>query len=75
MNPLKVLESDSFILGLLLMIAMLVFFKELVGVLAVMAFLGLSLQGVLLVILDIAMLITIPSMFYKWAPLVDGEKK
>lgn len=69
---MNLLERDSFTLSLLLMIVMLVFFKELVGV---MAFLGMSLQGVLLVILDVAMLITIPSMFYKWAPLVDGEKK
>lgn len=72
---MNLLERDSFTLSLLLMIVMLVFFKELVGVLTVMAFLGMSLQGVLLVILDVAMLITIPSMFYKWAPLVDGEKK
>lgn len=72
---MNMLERDSFILGLLLMMVMLVFFKELVGVLTVMFILGLSLQGVLLVIIDVAMLVSIPALMMKWAPLVDGEKK
>lgn len=72
---MNLLERDSFILGLLLMIVMLVVFKELVGVLAVMAFLGLSGQGVVLVIIDVLMLISLPALMMKWAPLVDGEKK
>ena len=72
---MNILERDSFILGALLMIVMLVFFKELVGVLAVMLFLGLSVHGVILVVLDVALLVTLPTLMMKWAPLVDGENK
>lgn len=72
---MNILERDSFILGVLLMIVMLVFFKELVGVLAVMLFLGLSVHGVIVVALDVALLVTLPALMMKWAPLVDGENK
>lgn len=70
---MNLLERDSFILGLLLMIVMLVIFKELVGVVVVMTLLGLSLHGVFLVIIDVLMLITIPVLMMKWAPKVDTE--
>lgn len=72
---MNLLERDSFILGLLLMIVMLVVFKELVGVLTIMFILGASLNGVLLVLIDVAMLVSVPALMYKWAPLVDGETK
>lgn len=71
---MNILERDSFILGVLMMIVMLVVFKELVGVLAVMLILGLSLQGVMLIAVDVMMLVTIPALMMKWAPLVDGDK-
>lgn len=75
MNPLKVLESNSFLLGLLLMVVMLAVFKELVAVVTVTALLGLTAKGVMLVVLDVFLLYIIPVCMAEWAPLVDGEKK
>lgn len=70
---MSILGRSSFILGLLLMMVMLVVFKELVGVLIVMSFLGLSLQGIILVVIDLMLLLSIPSLMMEWAPLVDSK--
>jgi len=69
---MEMLGRNSFILGLLLMMVMIVVFKELVGVLAAMAFLGLSVNGVILVIIDSILLLTIPALMMEWAPKVDA---
>jgi hypothetical protein len=71
---MKFLERDSFILGLLLMIPLLLSLKGLLGAIAVMAFTGATLSGVALVIVNGYMLWAIPHLFFtRWADKVDAQ--
>lgn len=70
---MDILGRNSFILGLLLMMVMIVLFKELVVVLTVMAFLGFTVGGVITALINILLLISIPSLMMEWAPKVDAK--
>lgn len=69
---MSILERDSFLLGLFLMVIMLMLFKELVGVLTLIAFAGFTLNAVITVVLDVWLLVIIPQLMMKWAPKVDA---
>jgi len=69
---MSILERDSFLLGMFLMIIMLMLFKELVGVLTLIAFAGFTVNAVITVMLNVYLLVIIPRLMMVWAPKVDA---
>jgi hypothetical protein len=70
-SKMNILERDSFLLGLFLMVIMLMLFKELVGVVALIAFAGLTLNAAITVVLNVYLLVLLPRLIMVWAPKVD----
>lgn len=69
---MEILGRDSFLLGLFLMVIMLLLFKELVGVVALVAFAGFTLNSVITIVLNVYLLVLIPRLMVVWAPKVDA---
>lgn len=70
---MKFLERDSFILGLILLIPLMIALKGVLGALAVMTLTGLTLSGAALVLVNAYMVWAIPHMFItRWANKVDA---
>jgi len=72
---LNILERDSFTLGLFLTIVMLIFLKDLVAAVTLVAFLGLTINTAITIVCNCFLLYIIPCLMMKWAPLVDGDIK
>lgn len=69
---MSILGRDSFLLGLFLMVIMLLLFKELVGVLALIVFAGATVNSIITVVLNVYLLYIIPRLMMVWAPKVDA---